>query len=101
MQFLINLAQSVVRINPGQGQNNQLSKGSLVSVKSIEKAQRNKSRNIVTGGKSRLYDSKETGYLIATFSLNRDLHSYIRLLNWTKVVAVTVIRKSFSAGLHI
>ena len=37
MKFLINLAQSVVRINPGQGQNNQLFKGSLVSVKSIEK----------------------------------------------------------------
>ena len=33
----------------------------LVSVKSIEKvtAHRNKSRNIVTGGKSRLYDSKQ------------------------------------------
>ena len=37
MYFLINLAQSVVRINPGQGQHNQLFKGSLVSVKSIEK----------------------------------------------------------------
>ena len=37
MKFLINLAQSVVRINPGQGQNNQLFEGSLVSVKSIEK----------------------------------------------------------------
>ena len=37
MYFLINLARSVVRINPGQGQNNQLFEGSLVSVKSIEK----------------------------------------------------------------
>ena len=37
MYFLINLAQSVVRINPGQGQNNQLFEGLLVSVKSIEK----------------------------------------------------------------
>ena len=37
MLFLINLALSVVRINPGQGQNNQLFEGSLVSVKSIEK----------------------------------------------------------------
>ena len=37
MQFVINLAKSVVRINPGQGQNNQLFEGSLVSVKSIEK----------------------------------------------------------------
>ena len=37
MYFLINLAQSVVRINPGQVQNNQLFEGSLVSVKSIEK----------------------------------------------------------------
>ena len=33
MLFLINLAQSVVRINPGQGQNNQLFEGSLVSVR--------------------------------------------------------------------
>ena len=58
--LLINLAQSVVRINPGQGQNYELFEGSLVSVKSIEKvtSHRNKSRNIVTGGKSRLYDSK-------------------------------------------
>ena len=31
------MAQSVVRINPRQGQNNQLFEGSLVSVKSIEK----------------------------------------------------------------
>ena len=31
------MAQSVVRINPGQGQNNQLFEDSLVSVKSIEK----------------------------------------------------------------
>ena len=31
------MAQSVVRINPGQGQNNQLFEGLLVSVKSIEK----------------------------------------------------------------
>ena len=37
MYFLIHLAQSVVRINPGQGQNNQLFEDSLVSVKSIEK----------------------------------------------------------------
>ena len=37
MKFLINLAQSALRISPGQGQNNQLFGGSLVSVKSIEK----------------------------------------------------------------
>ena len=37
ISFLIDLAQSVVRINPGQGQNDQLFGGSLVSVKSIEK----------------------------------------------------------------
>ena len=37
MQFLIHLAQSVVRISPGQEQNNQLFEDSLVSVKSIEK----------------------------------------------------------------
>ena len=35
--FLINLPQSSLRISPGQGQNNQLFGGSLVSVKSIEK----------------------------------------------------------------
>ena len=35
--FLINLPQSSLRISPGQGQNNQLFGGPLVSVKSIEK----------------------------------------------------------------
>ena len=35
--FLISLLQSSLRISPGQGQNNQLFGGSLVSVKSIEK----------------------------------------------------------------
>ena len=35
--FLINLPKSSLRISPGQGQNNQLFGGSLVSVKSIEK----------------------------------------------------------------
>ena len=35
--FLISLLQSSLRISPGQGQNNQLFKGLLVSVKSIEK----------------------------------------------------------------
>ena len=35
--FLISLLQSSLRTNPGQGQNNQLFGGSLVSVKSIEK----------------------------------------------------------------
>ena len=35
--FLINLLQSSLRTNPGQGQNTQLFEGSLVSVKSIEK----------------------------------------------------------------
>ena len=35
--FLINLPQSSLRMSPGQGQNNQLFGGSLVSVKSIEK----------------------------------------------------------------
>ena len=35
--FLINLPQSSLRISPGQGQNNQLFGGSLVSVKSIER----------------------------------------------------------------
>ena len=37
MYFLINLTQSILRINPGQGQNYQLFGGLLVSVKSIEK----------------------------------------------------------------
>ena len=55
------MAQSVVRINPGQGQNNQLFEGSLVSVKSIEKvtSTQYKSRNIVTGGKRRYFASKK------------------------------------------
>ena len=35
--FLISLLQSSLRISPGQGQNNQLFGGLLVSVKSIEK----------------------------------------------------------------
>ena len=35
--FLVRLLQSSLRINPGQGQNNQLFGGLLVSVKSIEK----------------------------------------------------------------
>ena len=35
--FLISLLQSSLRIKGGQGQNNQLFGGSLVSVKSIEK----------------------------------------------------------------
>ena len=35
--FLVRLLQSSLRISPGQGQNNQLFGGSLVSVKSIEK----------------------------------------------------------------
>ena len=35
--FLISLLQSSLRISPGQGQNNQLLGGLLVSVKSIEK----------------------------------------------------------------
>ena len=35
--FLINLPQSSLRISPGQGQNNQLFGGLVVSVKSIEK----------------------------------------------------------------
>ena len=35
--FFIHLPQSFLRISPGQGQNNQLFGGSLVSVKSIEK----------------------------------------------------------------
>ena len=36
MSLLIDLAQSVVRINPGQGQNDQTFGVSLVSVRSIE-----------------------------------------------------------------
>ena len=36
--FLINLPQSSLRISPGQGQNNQLFGGFLVSVKSIAKS---------------------------------------------------------------
>ena len=55
------MAQSVVRINPGQGQNNQLFEGLLVSVKSIEKVTSKtskRSRNIVTGGKRRYFASK-------------------------------------------
>ena len=39
MYFLISLAQSVVRINPEQGQINQLFEGSLVSVKSYKSNQ--------------------------------------------------------------
>ena len=38
--FLINLPEASLRISPGQGQNNQLFGGSLVSVKSIEKVAR-------------------------------------------------------------
>ena len=37
ISFLIDLAQSVVRIDPGQGQNDQTFGVSLVSVRSIEK----------------------------------------------------------------
>ena len=37
ISFIIDLAQSVVRISPGQGQNDQTFGASLVSVKSIEK----------------------------------------------------------------
>ena len=37
MLFLINLLQSSLRINPGQGQKNQTFGASLVSVRSIEK----------------------------------------------------------------
>ena len=37
MQFLISLLQSSLRINPGQGQNDQTFGPPLVSVRSIEK----------------------------------------------------------------
>ena len=61
MSFLIDLAQSVVRINPGQGQNDQTFGVSLVSVKSIEKVTSTGNRLgfIVTGGKRRYSVFKE------------------------------------------
>ena len=76
--FLISLLQSSLRTNPGQGQNNQLFGGSLVSVKSIEK---------VTSTQDSRFKIQE--------GLLTNAKVYIHVTIWIKVVTQTAMYSQY------